>query len=145
MLSAQEPGLHFKVHATGLGGEDSKGRGMRLKVAEMKTGDAWTMKKAERESRGETRGSLLKGSSCHCLGSLWVMRMQGQDQLLDPCPILILCSSESPEPRLPLRPCCSSVAPINLQWNQGRAGGHMETIHPKPTPYRRGDRSSEME
>lgn len=32
----------------------------------------------------------------------------------------------------------------DLQWNQRRAGGHMEIIHPNPTPYRRGHRSNEM-
>lgn len=49
---AQEPGPStFKVHATELGGRHGKGRGRRLGVAEVKIGDSWIMKKAERELR----------------------------------------------------------------------------------------------
>lgn len=125
---------HFKVRATGLGGEDGKGRGMRLRVAEMKTGDAWTMKGREGvKRRRETRVSLLIGSLCHCPGPLWVMRMQGQDQLQDPypCPILILCSSEqSPgyhwDPAVPL---CPHKSTVESREGWGPHGDHPSKAH----------------
>lgn len=123
----------------------AKAGGMRLRVAEMKTCDAWTMKGKEGvKRRRETRALLLIGSLCHCLGPLWVMRMLGQDQLQYPypCPILILCSSEqSPghhwDSAVPLCPHKSTVG-SREGWESH--GGHPSKAH----TLQMRDKSKEM-
>lgn len=47
--------LNLRESVNRLGGGDDKGRGIELKAAEMKTGDSWTVMKAERELRGEEK------------------------------------------------------------------------------------------
>lgn len=47
--------LNFRESVNRLGGGDDKGRGIELKVVEMKIGDLWIVMKVERELRGEEK------------------------------------------------------------------------------------------